>query len=233
MRAVPSGCLPLTPLELAAPKRDAGAIAGDAEDGDGLAGGRGQGGLRFAQNGSGLPDEASKVAARELESEASVKALRRLLKRAAMGRGAADDPREAGRVAAHQIKGVVQRTTPSVSLGVAVVSAAQPDDAKERVHLTRAGRLDDFQRPRRLIIGEQRAVIEQPFDKTPRIAKQGVAQARFEALDDARHAFLGDRLAKRREEGFRFAVSFLKTFRAEFFFASLSADAGAADKAAL
>ena len=79
---------------------------------------------------------------------------------------------------------MIQRAAPGAGLGVVVISAPQPDDAKERIDLARAILVDDFQVPRRLLIADQSAVIEQAFEDATRIAEQGIAQARFQALDD-------------------------------------------------
>ena len=82
--------------------------------------------------------------------------------------------------------------------------------------------MDDFQEARGLGIGDKRAVIEQVFDDASRIAKQGVAQPRFEALDGVGYPFLRDRFAEHRDEGLGFAVSFPEALRLEFFKAVMS-----------
>ena len=203
--------------QFAAPQRDARAVAGHIEDGDGLARGCRQGGLRRTQDRDRLRDETPEVAPRELEPQVGVKILRRGVVGAALGGRAADEARQAGRMSAHHIQGVIQRAAPGVRPGVVVIPAAQPDDAKERSNLARAILVDDFQSARRLLVAHQAAVIEQAFDDASRIAKQRIAQARFQALDDTGYPFLRERFAERREEGFCFAVSFLETFRLEFF----------------
>jgi len=218
--------------QLAAPERDAGAVAGKVKDGNGSAGGRRQCGLCGTQGGSEFSDKATEVAACEIESEVGVKVCLGIVVRAALGHGAADDAGETWRVSANQIQRLVQRVASGVRLGVIVIPAAQRNDAKEGIHLTQAGMIDDLQRPCRLIICDQRTVIEQVLDDAPGIPEHRIAQAHFETLDDARYAFLGERLVKGFDEGFRFAVSFLETFLAEFFLDAMSADTDAADGSA-
>ena len=132
-------------------------------------------------------------------------------------------------MSAHQIQDLVQGVAPGVRFGVIVIATAQFHDSKECVHLTRACMIDSFQRPRRLVIGDKRAIIEQVLDNTPGIPKQRIAQAGFETLDDVRYSFLGERLVKVCDEGFRFPVPFLETLCVEFFLDSMSADTGRAD----
>ena len=127
-------------------------------------------------------------------------------------------------MSAHQIQSLVQWVAPGARLGVIEIAAAQLNGAKERMHLTQAAVIDDFQGTCRLIVGDQGAVIEQVLNDAPRIPEHRVAQAHFETLDDARYAFLGERIVKGFDEGFRFVVPFLETFLVEFFLDSMSAD---------
>lgn len=210
---------------------DAGAVAGDVEDGGFFLirrrgfGRKGGEGLREA--GAEVADEPVEAAAVEGEAGVGQQVFGGLKIRTALAAGAANESGEGGGGFAGEVEGVVKGGVSGFGFAVVVVISVQGDGSEEGSDLEGTLCVDGFVGAGRLFVGDQGAVVEEAFDDAAGVPEEGVAQAGFEPVGQVLGSFFFvEARGDLREEGFGFAVFFFEACFPEFFFEPGSAPRG-------